>query len=194
VSDGYKVYFRRQLVGRVAPVAIGKDAQTTGCELLDLVLDIGKVPRRVFIIRREGLRQLGGLFGVGLESVDDVDPIECVQVIEVDHVILHVLGGQHDVADELSGRRHRDAERIFDRADTGQGVNRCAYSANTFGDGPGVAGIAADEDLFETADHCSGAESVSDDTVFHHRFNAQMAFNAGYRCRLCSRCRNQGTN
>ena len=44
--------------------------------------------------------ELGGLLGIGLERVDDVHPVERVQVIEVDHVILHVLRGEHDVADE----------------------------------------------------------------------------------------------
>ena len=106
VRDGDQVDFRRQLVGRVTPVAVGEDAQTAGGEGLDLVLHLGEIRGRVLVPLREGLRQLGGLLGVGLERVDDVDPVERVQVVEVDHVILHVLRGHHDVADELGGGRN----------------------------------------------------------------------------------------
>ena len=120
-------------------------------------------------------------FGIGLERVDDVHPVQRVQVIEVHHVILHVLRGHHDVADQLGGGRDGDAERVFNGAHAGQSVHGGADAADALGDGPGIARIAADEDLFQAAHHGAGAECVGDDAVFHHCFNAQVAFNASYR-------------
>ena len=116
VRHADQVHLGRQLVGRMAPVAVGEDAQTAGGKGLDLVLHFGEVGRRVLVPLRKRLRQLRGLLGIGLERVDDVHPVERVQVIKVDHVILHVLRGEHDVADELRRGRHRDAERILNRA------------------------------------------------------------------------------
>ena len=180
VRDADQVHFRRQLVGRMAPIAVGKDAQTAGRKLLDLVLHIGEVRRCVLVILGERLRQLSGLLGVGLERVHNVHPVERVQVVEVDHVILHVLRGEHDVADELRGGRHRDAQRVFNRANAGQRVHRGADAADALGNGPGVARIAADENLLQSANHGARAECVGNDAVFYHRFNAQVAFNASY--------------
>ncbi len=49
VRDGDQVHLGRQLVGRVAPVAVGEDAQAAGGEGLDLVLHLGEVGRRVLV-------------------------------------------------------------------------------------------------------------------------------------------------
>ena len=178
MSDGDEIDFRRQLVGRVSPVAVGEDAETAGGEGLDLVLHAGEICRRILVPLGEGLRQLCGFLGIGLESVDDVDPVERVQVIEVDDVVLHVLGGHHDVADELSGGRDGDAESALNRTNAGEGVHGGADAADALGNGPGIARIAALENLLETANHGAGAESVSNDAIFHDCLNAQVAFNA----------------
>ncbi len=126
--------------------------------------------------------------GIGLERVDDVHPVQRVQVIEVDHVILHVLRGEHDVADQLRRGRNGDAQRVLNRAHAGQRVHRGAHAADALGDGPGIARIAADEDLLQAAHHGAGAECVGDDAVFYHRFNAQVAFNASDRIDDYTRC------
>ena len=70
---------------------------------------------------------------------------------------------------------------LFNRAHAGQRVHRSANAADTLGDGPGIARIAADENFFQAADHGAGAECVGDDAIFHHCLNAQVAFNASYR-------------
>src|ERR1019366_9240903 len=76
--------------------------------------------------------------------------------------------------------RPRDAQRAFNGAAPGESRHRGTHAADALGNGPGVARIAADEDLFETAHHGAGRECVRDDAVFYHRFNAQVAFNASY--------------
>ena len=73
-----------------------------------------------------------------------------------------------------------DAQRIFHRAHAGQRMHRGADAAYALGDGPGIARIAADQNLLQAAHHGAGAECVGDDAVFHHCLNAQVAFNASY--------------
>src|SRR5581483_3837931 len=87
---------------------------------------------------------------------------------------------QHDVADQLSRRRHRDAQCIFDRPHAGQCVYRGTDAADTLRDGPRIARVAADENLFEAPHHGSRAEGVGDHAVFHYGLNAQMALDASY--------------
>ena len=59
-------------------------------------------------------------------------------------------------------------------------MHRGANAADALRDGPGIARIAADENLLQAAHHGAGAECVGNDAVLHHRFNAQVAFNASY--------------
>ena len=108
VGNADQIHFRRQLVGGMAPVAIGEDTQAAGGECLDLVLYCAEVGGGVLVPLGERARQFGRLFRIGLERVDDVHPVERVQMIEVNDVILHVLGRQHDVADQLGCRRNRN--------------------------------------------------------------------------------------
>ena len=61
VRNGDQVHLGRQLVGRMAPIAVGEDAQTAGGEGLDLVLHIGEIGGRVLVPLGEGPGKLGGL-------------------------------------------------------------------------------------------------------------------------------------
>ena len=51
-------------------------------------------------------------------------------------------------------------------------------------------GIAAHENLLQAAHHGACAECVGDDAVFHHCFDAQVAFNASYGIDDDTRCHN----
>jgi len=92
-----------------------------------------------------------------------------MQMIEVNHVVLHILRGHHDIADQLSRGRDRDAQGALHRANAGQRMNRGANAAYALGYGPGIAWIAADENLLQAAHHGACAESVGDDAVLNHR-------------------------
>ena len=67
-----------------------------------------------FCIGRDFLCEGRGVIRIGFQRRDDVDPIERVQVIEVDYVVLHHLGEEQDVADDLSVFWNLHAECIFD--------------------------------------------------------------------------------
>ena len=55
----------------------------------------------------------------GLESVDDVHPVQGMEMIKVNHVVLDILSGEHDVADDLGCGRHYDAKSVFHGAHAG---------------------------------------------------------------------------
>ncbi len=153
MRDADQVHLGRQLVGRMAPVAVGKDAQATRGKFLDLLLHLGKVGRGVLVPLRKGTGQFSRLLRVGLERVDDIDPVQRVQMIEVHDVIMNVQGTGHQVADQLGGGRHVDLECVLDGAHAGQGMNARTDAAEPFAHRPGIARIAAPEDLLDAAHH-----------------------------------------
>ena len=68
VRHADQVHFRRQLVGRMAPVAVGEDAQPAGGECLDLVLHIGKVRGRVLVPLENDCASSAAFFGSALSA------------------------------------------------------------------------------------------------------------------------------
>jgi hypothetical protein len=179
VSDTDQVHLRRELVGGMSPVGIGEDAELSGFdETREALLEVGEVAHGTLRPAGDLLRQIGGGLGVGLERAHDVDPVERMQVVEVDHVVLHVLRAEHQVAHEFSGGRHGDAERILNRADRRERVHRGADAAGTFGEGPGIPRIAALENQLEAADHGARGEGIDDLPVLDFGLDAEMAFDA----------------
>ena len=106
VRDRQQVHLRRQLHRRMAPVAVGEDAELARRRRsLELLLD-GPISRPSCAARRRGSRQRRGLGRVGLERGDHVDPVERRQVVEVDDVVVHRVRGDDHVADVLGVHRH----------------------------------------------------------------------------------------
>jgi hypothetical protein len=60
-------------------------------------------------------------------------------------------------------------------------VNGRAHSASSLGERPGVARIAALQDLLESSHHSSRAEGVGYASVFNDSFYSKVSFDAGYR-------------
>ena len=95
------------------------------------------------------------LAGSAFSAKRYIDPVERVQVIEVDHMVLHILAGADDVADQVGILWNLDAERIFDGAHRRQRVNRRAHAADPLRPDPGFARIAAAQDQFNPTKHGS---------------------------------------
>ena len=91
-----------------------------------------------------------------------IDPVERLQMIEMDDVILQHLGTGHQVADQLAVRRHLDAERILHGAHRRQSMDQRANAANSLRKGPGIARIAAAQDDLDAAHLGAGAERLDD--------------------------------
>ena len=104
VRDRHQVRLRRQLVGRVTPVAVGEDAELAR---LRRSPSLASARRRSSRARNAGscesdCASVRGRRGIGLQRGDHVHPVERVQVVEVHDVVVHVLRADHQVADEVA--------------------------------------------------------------------------------------------
>ena len=144
VGHGQEIDRGRQLVGRTAPVTVGKDAQLPAADKgLEARLDVGEVFRRTLRPGRNAACDLRGVLGIGLERADHVHPVQGVQMIEMHDVILHELGAEHEVADQFRIGWDDDVQRVLDGAHGGQRMHGGADAAGALGKGPRVARIAS---------------------------------------------------
>ncbi len=177
-----EVDFGRQFIGRVPPVAVGENAKLTAFHKgAEAFLQVGEVAGRAFGPVADALRYLAGLFRIGLQGAHHVHPVQCVQVVKMHHVIVHIKGGIHDIAHQFSIGRHVDTQRIFHSAHRGQGVYRGANAAHTPHKRPHIARVAALHYLFNAAHHGAGAIYIGDFAVFDFCFYAQVPLYAGDR-------------
>jgi len=121
------------------------------------------------------------MLGIGLERGNDVHPVQCVQVIEMHHVVLHHLGEEHHVADDLGIRWNLDVQSVFNRAHRSQRMNRSTNTADAFTERPGIARVAALEDHLQATPHGAGRHGLADVVAFVQRgFDAQVTFDTGH--------------
>ncbi len=181
MRHGHQVGLWRQAVVGVAVVAVGEDAQLAAFdEGLQLLLRVGEIARAGLGVTGNRLRQFRGGLRVGRQRRDHVHPVQRVQVVEVHHVVVHVLRGDHQVADQLRVGRNLVTQRILDRAHRGDAVHQGADAADALGEGPGVARVAALQDQLDAAHHGAGAVGAGDlAVVAAFRLDAQVALDAG---------------
>ena len=144
VRHRHQVGFGRQPVGRVSPVGVGERSELAAIdERLDAIADAGEVLRARQRPVRDRLGERRGLRRIGRERRHDVDPVERVQVVEVDDVVLHACAADDQVAQQPRVGRRRGADRVLDGADRRDRVHRRAHAADPLRERPGVARIAA---------------------------------------------------
>src|SRR4051794_4535998 len=85
-----------------------------------------------------------------------------MQVIEMDHMILHVLDTDDDIADQLGIGGHLDVQGIFHRPDRGDGMDGRTDPAEALGEVPGVAGITPLQDRLNAPEHGAAAPGILD--------------------------------
>ena len=88
-----------------------------------------------------------------------------MQVIEVDHVVLHGLHAVHEIPDRVGVRRDADAERVLDGAARCHRVHHRADAADALGKSPGVARIAALHDELDATELRRGRPGGGDAPV-----------------------------
>ena len=177
----HQIGFRRQLVEGIAPIAVREDAELPALdEVLQLLLRVGEIAGARFRPARDRLRQLRRRRRIGLERGDDIHPVERMQMIEVHHMVVHILRGDHQIADQLRVGRDGVAQRVLHRAHAGDAVHQRAHPADALGEGPGVARIAVLQDQLDAAHHGAGAVGAGDVAGrIGFGLDAQMAFDAG---------------
>ena len=182
VRQAQQVDFRRQFHRRVAPIAVRKDPKLAALhEGRDPLLHIREVVRRRLRPVRDTAGDLRGIHRVGLERADDIHPVQRVQMVEMHHVVLHVLRAEHQVAHQLGVGRDHDAQCVLHRAHRGQRMDGGADAASPLGKSPRVARVAPFQDDLQPAHHGARAERVRDFSVLHLDLNAQVPFNSGDR-------------
>ncbi|CAM2154319.1 hypothetical protein PT2222_300024 [Paraburkholderia tropica] len=180
MRDRHQIGFGRQLVGRMAPVAVAERPELARIdETLQPRLQIAEVARRGQRPVGNALREFGGALRVRVERAHHVDPVERVQVIEVHEVVVHPQRGLHEIADEIRILGNRDAERVLHRAHRRERVRARADAADALDERPRIARIAAAQDHFEAAPHRARGDRVGDDVVaVEIDFAAHVAFDA----------------
>jgi hypothetical protein len=143
MGHGHEVGFRGQTIGGVSPIAAGEKAQLFAVhQRSHAILNRLEIRLARFWPSRDGLRQLRRLNRVGLQRQRDVNPIESMQVIEVNDVILNQLSARNDVADKPGSIGDLDSQRAFDGANGRQGMHHGADAADTLRPDPCFPRIA----------------------------------------------------
>ncbi len=179
VRHRQEIYLRWQRVGRMPPEATSKESELPAIrESLQAALHIGEVRSRRVRPVRDGLRQEGGPARIRLESGEDVDPVQRVQVVEVDHVVLYRLRRDDQVAQQprVGGRLRADG--LLHRAHRADRMDGGADAADPLGEGPGIPRVAVLENQLDSAKHGRGGPRLRDDPIRYLGFDAQVAFDS----------------
>ncbi|MNC34319.1 hypothetical protein D3C75_827470 [compost metagenome] len=182
VRHGQQIHLRRQPVPGVSPIPVGENTQLPAVHnFLDLVLNVLEVARRGLGPLGDRLGQGAGGFGIGLQGIDHIHPIEGMQMIKMDHMVVEHNGSVHDFPDQMGVARDFDVQRILHGPDGSQGMGGGAHAADALYIRPHIPGVAVLHNQLQAADGRARAVGVLDHTVVYIRLNPQMAFNPRYR-------------
>jgi hypothetical protein len=104
-----------------------------------------------------------------------------VQMVKVDDVVLNILDGFDNVAQNSSVIGNFYPESIFDCSHGAEGVNRRSDPSYALRKKPGFAGIPSFQDQLDPPEHGAGTPRVRHNTIIHLDLNAQVSFNPSYR-------------
>ena len=141
MGDHEQVFDRSEPVFRVSPVALVKRSQLTAARKAPEPL-LNRCEIDLGCIVRNGFCQSSGLARVGVKGADDIHPIQGVQMIEVDDVVVQKLCAHKKIADNAGIFRDGQPQGIFHAAHRGGTVNIGAHPAQPLGKNPGVFRIA----------------------------------------------------
>ena len=118
VRDRHQVGFCGQAVRRMAPVRVGKRPELAAVdEAFDAIADASEVLRARERPIGDRLGKRRRLRRVCRQRRHDIDPVERVQVIEVDDVVLHALRADDQIAQQPRVGRRCRPDRVLDCAD-----------------------------------------------------------------------------
>jgi hypothetical protein len=128
------------------------------------------------VLDGEKILVLAGVVGDG----HDIQVIQRREMIEVDDVIVEVLGPHDQVADQPPSVGDLGAEGIVQSRCRRHGVHREAHAAEAAGDITGVPGVLAREQGLEATGHGAAAPGVFDLTVLELHLDLEMTLDPGY--------------
>ena len=150
----HQVGFRRQFVGRMAPVGVGKGSQLAAVDkglqpVLNIFKIIGTAPGRIADIVGQG----GCFCRIGLQGADNIHPVQGMQMIEMDDVIMLELGTMEQVSDNTCVFGNFDANRIFDCPHRGQSMCVRSDAAGALHKMLRIPGITSLQDELDSPEH-----------------------------------------
>ena len=180
VGHSHQVRLRRQPVGWMSPIPTGKEAELTALnQRLYPVLHALEIRRARLGPFGQGLSELGGFCRISLQRSGDIDPVECVQMVEVHDMVLDVLAGRNNIADEAGIVRDFDSKRVLNSADRSQGMYHGADRADPLRPEPDFSRIAIANNQFNAAKHCPGTPCVRDLAAIHLGFDPKVPLDPG---------------
>ena len=177
MRDRHQVGRRRKFVGWVSPIGIGERTELSASNKGgEFILDALEVVRARFGPIRNGLGQFRGRGRIGVQRADHIHPVQRMQVIEVDHVVLDELNPFDNVAQDAGVVWNGDFQRVFHGAHGGERVDGGADTAGALRDGPGIARVASFQDDLDAAEHRAGRPGILHGAFIHLDFDPQVAF------------------
>src|SRR6185369_6740028 len=182
MRNRHQVGLRRELVGRVPPVAISEDTQlAAGNGFTDLLLDFAESGGRIVGPGGNGGSQSGGLFRIRLQGACNIHPVQGMKVIEVYDMVLDRAHPDYEAANQLGRMRNRIFEGIFNRPDGGDRMYAGADSADSLGNRPGLPRIVPLENLLDPPELGRTGPCPGDFPPISFEFYPQMPLDTGYR-------------
>ena len=183
VRDADEVDLRRQQIAGVIPVSVGEQAQLPAREdLRDLVLHLGESGHAgEGVLRLDAGRDRCRLRRVSLGGAHDVHEVECLQVVEVDDVVLDHLAAENHVADQVGLVRDGVLQCVLDRPDGGDGVHGGAHPADPLEERPDITRVAVLDHELDALELRRLGPGLVDLAVSHGELDAQVTFDPGHR-------------
>ena len=182
MGDCNQVLFGSQLIGWMSPITVSEDSQLSAShKLIEPFFQRCEIAGGAFGPRRKFLRKQRSLGGIGFESGNDIHPVERMQLIKMDNMVVHIQYGGHDVAYHLSIRRDDDIERVLYRSYRAKRMDGGTYSTYASYENPSVTRVTVFHDCFDSTHHCTGTIGVFNFSVLNVGLDPEMAFYAGKR-------------
>jgi len=154
VGGSHQVGLRRQFVSRVSPIGIVEGPELPavhkGLESLLHIFKIGgAAPGGVGHI----VRKRGRLNRIRLEGADDIHPVQGVEVVEMDDMILLILGSMQEVPKDAGIFGNLYTHGMFHCPHRGQSMGVGSDSTGTLHKMVGVPGISTEQNDLDPPEH-----------------------------------------
>ncbi len=125
--------------------------------------------------------QGGGFLRIGLKGADDVHPVQGMQMIEVNNMVVLVLSAMQQVANDACIGGNGDADSIVDCPHRGHSMGVGSDPAGALNKMMRVPGVPALKNNFDPAKHLPGTPGVDDLAALHFHLDARWPLYSGNR-------------
>ena len=154
VGGCHQVGFRRQLVFGVSPVGVAEGPKlSTVHKGLQALLHTLEINRAAHGGIAQIVGQRGGLGRVCLQGADDIHPIERMEMIEMDQMVMLELRAVKQVSNNARIFGDGNLDSVFNGSYRRQGMCVSTDPAGSLNKMVGIPGIPALKNEFDTSEH-----------------------------------------